>query len=424
MKNIILVILILLVSKVSAQIVISGNVSDSKTKKNIADVSVYVNNTTIATLTDKNGFYKVYIPTGDKLELVFSHINYQKKSINIDAGASTDINVQLNVKNNTLNEVVIKAKKNSKASVRNWLDLFTKNLIGNYPNVSLRCKIINPEDLYFDYDRSNGQLQVFAKRQIIVENVSLGYIIKVDLDQFSYNFRTNEIIFKYSVFFNEQVQANQKIALIQKNRLGLYLGSNMHFMRSLYQDSLQKNGFSVYKFSSISNLERNRVVKAIQEKIESAYANQLNPSTDLSRLFTSADTVFYYKNILAQQPYISFDTIRLNRTNYSKANYNYKVVNFFSKDTLMIVYNGPNPKRLNESEFFTRFDPRGSVYRKYEKQTKQYLSWNSYAVFFNKGVNIKPNGYYPDMGIYIYGDIGERRLAGMLPFDYYPSKVL
>ena len=74
MKNFILVILILLASKVSAQVIISGHVSDSKTKKNIPDVSVYVNNTTIATLTDKNGFYKKPVFLLDSLDPSFTKL--------------------------------------------------------------------------------------------------------------------------------------------------------------------------------------------------------------------------------------------------------------------------------------------------------------------------------------------------------------
>ncbi|RZJ79967.1 MAG: RagB/SusD family nutrient uptake outer membrane protein, partial [Flavobacterium sp.] len=172
-----LILFFLLVSFQSqAQYIISGKVVDDKTKKNISGVSIYINNTTVGTLTDENGSFKIYTPSAGKIELVFSHVSYKKKIVVKEVDNNVDIKVELLVANNILSEVVIRGNKDSKAVRKKWIDVFTRNLIGNYPIVSLRCKIKNPEVLYFNYERKDGKLEVFATKPILIENTALGYV--------------------------------------------------------------------------------------------------------------------------------------------------------------------------------------------------------------------------------------------------------
>jgi len=424
-----LIFLFLLVSfKAQAQYIISGKVVDDKTKKNIPAVSIYINNTTVGTLTDENGSFKIYTPSAGKIELVFSHVSYKKKIVVKEVENNVDIKVELLVANNILNEVVIRGNKDSKAVRKKWIDIFTRNLIGNYPIVSLRCKIKNPEVLYFNYERNEGRLEVFATKPILIENTALGYLVKLDLDEFVYTFKTNDIVFKYSVFFEKIELSKSKEELAERNRSKLYFGSNMHFMRSLYQESLEQNGFSILKFNSISNLEKIRVLKNVQHKIEDSYANKTYPSFNISELISNSDTLEYYKEILNQKNYLSFDTVRLIPSDLTKKLSYPKFINFYSPDTLMIVYQALDPKKNNKLVEVKKYERNGNGgldLKIYEELTVNYLYWNSYIIFFDEGgINIQENGFYPDMGIYTYGDMNERRLAGMLPFDYYPETDL
>ena len=412
-----------MVSQLHAQIVVNGVVVDAVTKKPLQGFNIYINNTSIGTFTDEDGKFKLTVPTREKIELIISHLVYEKKVLVVKAGESANLTIEMNVKLQSLKEVVIKGKKKPSASAtRNWIELFSVNLIGNYKDVSSHCKIKNPEVLYFDYDKDTKALQVFARRPIVVENLALGYLIRVDLEDFIYNFKTNEVVFKYSVFYENLPIPKPKMALIKKKRKELYSGSNMHFMRALYSNNLDSSGFSVYKYTSITNLERERVYRKVLDKIEYMYANQTNPQINISRLFTNTDTAKYYSSVLEQDKIVSFDTVKLRITDFTKAHKDWTLLNFNSKDTLMINYKSLPPSKLKGIANFSEISDKSEQVKKYKEERTYYLNWKSYLVFFNtEGVNVQSNGYYSNFGLFVYGDMSDRRLAGLLPFDYEPT---
>ncbi|MGF1925276.1 MAG: carboxypeptidase-like regulatory domain-containing protein [Bacteroidia bacterium] len=418
MKYYVIFILVLFAQLGRAQTLISGKIIDSKSKEPLPSVNVYINNTSIGTFTDSFGNFKLVVPGNGKVELIISHLVYRKKTLVVQAEDSKDIVIEMVYQNNILKPVEITAKKPSKTDIRNWTALFALNLIGDYKGVSTQCKILNPEVLYFDYDKQSGQLQVFARRPILVENLALGYLVRLELDEFKYDFKTDDVVYNYAVFFETLALPRNKMVQVLRNRKQMYAGSTMHFMRSLHCDSLDSLGFAIYKYSSIQNAERARVYKNVLSKIEYAYANQSNPRIELARLFTSEDTVRYYYNVLQQDRVVSFDTIRLNPKALLKHNQDSTIINFNSTDTLMINYSWDKPS-FSKPVYETKFV--GNTYRRYKRVPT--LNWQSYMYFFNKdGINAQTNGFYPELGLFIYGDMGNRRLAGLLPFDYNPDE--
>lgn len=84
---------------------VSGTVTDDK-NVGMAGVSVYVKGTTTGTTTDSNGKYQLSI-SGANPTLVYSFIGYTTQEI--QAGARTQIDVQLKEDSQTLDEVVVVA---------------------------------------------------------------------------------------------------------------------------------------------------------------------------------------------------------------------------------------------------------------------------------------------------------------------------
>ncbi len=425
LKNYLLLIFLLITHQAVAQLTVSGTIVDNKSKEAIPFANIYVNNTSIGTITDSLGKFKLVVPSSDKIELIVSHLIYQKKMFVVSPANASNVMVFMDAQNNVLNQVVIQGKKNSKADIENWLELFSSNLIGKYPGVSTLCKIKNANVLYFNYNKRTSQLQAYAREPILIENLALGYLIKLDLEEFVYNYMSNDVTFKYSIFFENMATSRVKLAQVIKKRRLLYAGSNMHFMRTIYQNNTEAEGFSIYRYRSIQNAELARVEKVVRKRMELSSANQANPVLDLARLFSSPDTIRYYRNVMQQSKILRFDTLKLSGDAISKPNKMLSVVNVNYKDTLMINYRGVDPMKANTLTFAQAPENRVQVNKKIDKPVKYALNWDSFLFFIDKkGINIKSNGYYPEMGLFVYGDMGERRLAGALPFDYNPNEEL
>ncbi len=93
-----------------AQTVIKGVVKDAKSGQSMPFVSVGIKGTTSGTTTDVNGNYEV--ATNEKAsQIVFSFLGYITVTKSFVQGQTQTINVTLEDDNRTLDEVVVKPKK-------------------------------------------------------------------------------------------------------------------------------------------------------------------------------------------------------------------------------------------------------------------------------------------------------------------------
>lgn len=415
MKLYLLLIFFLISNYANSQVVISGKIVDEKTNEGINGVSVYINNTTYGTETDADGKFSIKAVVNGQVTLVISHLVYERKFEVLTSANLTDLFFKLKPQENNLNEVIIKSK-HSKVDLTKWINLFTYNLIGTYKGAN-NSKLKNIDALYFDFDQTTNNLKVYAKEPLIVENNFLNYEMKIDLDQFEYNFNSNEIIFKYFVFYSNNQKSSLSKNEIEKNRLFAYEGSNMHFMRSLFKDSynVEPSHFYIFKYSATQNKEKQRVNEIIRQKTAETYVKYQNPNTQLSNLFTK-DTAAYYLNILKEKDTLNVKTEPIEARFFTKKDKYTRTVNFNFPDTILIQY---DKNKLSEGQlrkFIIGKD-------KSDKIKPDYLS--SYFYFFkDAGINIQRNGYYPEFNLFIYGDMGLRRLGVSLPYDFDPEHPL
>jgi hypothetical protein len=413
MKLFVFISLFCLTINCFSQIKITGKIVDERTNQAIAGASVYLNNSSCGAQTDADGKFTLSCPTTGTAEIVFSHLSYEKKIVLIEQANGENLTISLKVKQNNLNEVVIRAKQ-SKADLLKWMDVFLQNFIGNYDKTSRHCKIKNSEVLYFSFDRQENKLTAYATAPLSIENTYIGYKVRVDLDKFEYNFNTNQVVYVYSSFYDDLPQKDSLAEdQIKRNRRSYYYGSNMHFMRSLYKNKAVTEGFLLFKYSAVQNLEKFRVNAIIRGKTAEAYVKGVDPSTALNQFF-SKDTINYYNRIMEQDDMIKIDTIPIGVTKLTSKNNTSRTVNFDFQDTLLVCYqkNLPRP----QPGIKIKFDP--------NKPTPAIIPvYVSTCLTFLKegGVNIERNGHYPEMNLFMFGDMSNRRVAWALPFDYDPD---
>lgn len=88
-----------------------------------------------------------------------------------------------------------------------------------------------------------------APQTLIIENKKLGYTIQYNLINFEADFKKKTTSYLGTSFFKEN-SSKKNIIL---NRMNAYKGSVMHFLRSLYNQDLEKEGYIVNHARRIKN---------------------------------------------------------------------------------------------------------------------------------------------------------------------------
>ena len=89
-----LLLLTLFCAAVQAQVTISGKVLDAETKEPLQGASVFAQNTTRGTITDKDGLFKLYLDKGG-YELVISFTSYTSKNINVQGTETGEMIIEM-----------------------------------------------------------------------------------------------------------------------------------------------------------------------------------------------------------------------------------------------------------------------------------------------------------------------------------------
>jgi hypothetical protein len=228
---------------------IMGKVIDSASGLPLNGASAYCQNTTYGTTSNTEGGFALRLPVGG-YDLVVSYTGYDKKSIRISNTQllNDTLVITLPQIDKTLAEVAIVATNEVEDGLVRFGKFFSDNFIGTTPNAS-QCTIDNPQALHFFYtkNKKRHRLKVTSTEDLLVRNSALGYIIRYQLDSFSYDYNSNISQYTGYPFFIEIDTTPEVKEQWIKSRARTYLGSRMHFMKSLFDSSVTREGFIVEK---------------------------------------------------------------------------------------------------------------------------------------------------------------------------------
>jgi hypothetical protein len=162
-------------AQVTGKTIIHGTVTDALTGNPIPFVSVFVKGTTIGTVTDDQGNYRIettLFPTS----LSFSFIGYQTETREIRPGRDQTLNISLNLSSINLDEVVIKPERKNYRNKGN-------------PAVELIEKVIGKRDQNRPGSYDFLQYKTYEKIQFAFSNVTE-------------NFRNSNAFSKFNFIFN------------------------------------------------------------------------------------------------------------------------------------------------------------------------------------------------------------------------------
>ncbi len=266
-----------------SQAVLRGKVISEDTKKPLAAVSVYLNNTSLGAVTNDDGFFIITkIPSGE-FRLVASCVGFETYVSMIDPRTvGKDFIISMKPNSEELQGFTVTTP--DPEGWKKWGKLFTELFIGDTPG-SNDCKLTNPEVIKFRMNADNT-LTAYAKEPLQIVNYNLGYEIKYKLEEFQYDFNIKLVNFSGYAFFTDMgIKHPNRVRRYGEARLETYKGSFLHFKRAFFANELDAQGFELRSLGNMSNPEKDRAKRlfslhrdsVILDTIGLAFTTHINP---------------------------------------------------------------------------------------------------------------------------------------------------
>ena len=249
MKKPFTVVLLLLLSLFSlAQSTITGKVVDAESKEPLQGASIFAQNTTRGTVSDKDGAFQLYLDKGG-YELIISFTGYQSKTITVENSGDRQFTIELQKADNSMREIIIKSSNEVEDGWDKYGNFFIQHFIGATPFAD-SCVLQNPQALKFLYFKRNDRLKVLASEPLQIENKALGYHLRYELDSFVYFFKNDINTYRGRCLYSAMDGTPDQLEQWAQNRKQAYYGSRLHFLRSYYDSTLKQEGYTVDILSS------------------------------------------------------------------------------------------------------------------------------------------------------------------------------
>jgi len=368
-----------------AQFVVTGTILDSSSREPLPSASVFCQNTTLGTYTNKQGEFSLSLKSGG-YDLIISYTGYQTQTIrvseNLPAGqAGNKLEILMVKEDKSLGEVIIKTSNEVTNGWEKYGDFFIKNFIGATPNAA-QTVLLNPEVLKFYYYKRSNKLKVLATDAIQIANHALGYNLRYQLDSFVYYYNTHINSYRGYCLLSE-MEGNDSLKKVWSvARSKAYYGSKLHFMRSYYDSTLLEDGWTIDMLDENSDRKFNKVT----DVYDSSYYSLLTYTRD--SIAYTRDSTGVTDSVIHQVMTGQVD------------------IEIYYPRKISITY----IKKRPEPEYLKQFG--------FPKNVATRISY----IDLKDGIVIKENGYYYNQKDWVnQGYWSWKNVADQLPYDYAPD---
>jgi len=223
---------------------VTGQVKDAETGEALPFCSVFVNNTTLSTITDLQGNFTLAGLEPGSQEIGFSFLGYsaELRKITLKPGGTFTLNLSMTPLVQELSEQEIKSSRDKdwERDLRKFQNLF----IGT-DEAATQTRILNPWVIDFPESSEKGSFLARAEQPLEIENLFLGYKITFNLKEFV-DAPTSYRIVGAARFEPLTPSTESQQALWEKNRSDIYQRSPMNLFRALIKGTQEREGFYLY----------------------------------------------------------------------------------------------------------------------------------------------------------------------------------
>lgn len=270
-----------------SQFAVSGVILDSTTREPLVKASVFCQNTTLGTVTNKQGEFLLSMNAGG-YDLIFSYTGYLTQTIRVTA--ETRLEILMVKEDKSMSEVVIKSSNEVPDGWTKYGDFFLSNFIGSTPNAA-KCELTNPEVLKFFFYKKSNRLKVLATDALLIANHGLGYHLRYQLDSFVYYYGSNNSTYRGYCLYTEMEGNDSLRHKWAASRLKAFEGSRLHFMRSYYDSTVKEDGWI------IDMLEENSDKKfaKVKDVYDTLYYGALDSTNQIELYYPRKLSITYTK---------------------------------------------------------------------------------------------------------------------------------
>ncbi len=219
---------------------IQSVVADKETREPIADVFVFLDNSSIGTNSSANGSFDLQLPGDRNFLLVFSHLNYELFNLQIEGNNSVPDTIFLKRTTFQLEEATVAENFNPRLR-RRRMKAFKKALLGrDFNNKQVVLK--NPEVLLFS--EKEDLLTAEIREPLVIENHILGYSVRLFLENFELA-PNGKVFYQGKFFFDPMGGSARRQAKYQEQRSKRYQESSRKFFRDLVLHKLDKSMYEL-----------------------------------------------------------------------------------------------------------------------------------------------------------------------------------
>jgi len=235
--------LFLIASASSYSQILEGYILEKDTKQPLQSATVYLDGTTISTITNEEGYFKIN-GAGSKSTLVVSYVGYVTSRIE-NPFQYKKIKTYLEPENISMEEVFIGKSVFTRKSM---LKSFRENFLGT-SHAGRACKIENEDAITFFYDEVKNTFTAKSRVPLKIKNDYLGYEIFFELVDFDVRFTRTSLSLDFvrqSSFSGTAFYSDISKSKKEKERKEAYLGSASHLMLAIANESWEKEKFGLY----------------------------------------------------------------------------------------------------------------------------------------------------------------------------------
>lgn len=385
MKLLCISCLLILTFTANSQKLLRGVVINEANKLPVSKATVFINRTSIGATTNERGEFALRIPFG-RHALIGIAPGFETYGQFIDPDEVSD-SLVIYLKKETTKKNLEEYEKNGWDK---WGDYFLSNFLGTPTNGQYRIK--NTKSLKFQVAAETGDLFATSEEPLVIENKMLGYIILYKLESFHSNFKTLVVSYNGYSFFQQMNGNTSQQQDWERKRSEAYFGSLMHFMRSIYRNQIEEEGFDVRPLKKVLNLP----VKTNSESSNNLYQAKIADSSQ-----TSEDDI--HDQILNPDNYkdVIGASIRGDSIAYAIDS---TTAGLYFNNFLLVNYRGHTSADEQDNE----------------------TDMMSQLVLVNKRpLEIEADGsFYDFRDLMVFGYwMWSQNVAYLLPFDYYPPKI-
>jgi CarboxypepD_reg-like domain len=238
--------------------IVTGKILDQSTGQPLAGASVFCQNTTLGTISNGEGMFRLQVPNGG-YDLIISYTGFETNSVRIsNASAEQPLTIELKKQDKTMQEVAVVGSTELADGWEKYGKFFVENFIGTTPNAG-QCVLENKEALRFFYSKKRNRLKILTREDLVITNKALGYKIRYQLDSFVFEYNNNLSTFSGYPRYEQLTGTDAEQQQWAANREKAYHGSRLHFMRCWYDSTLSDAGFVIEKITDVKAVDGDKV---------------------------------------------------------------------------------------------------------------------------------------------------------------------